>query len=114
MTCHYFAEIDDVGATNFEAICKSGARLSHKGFQPRDYNPRFQQTSSDRGRWGKIARCPQDAPAVCGIKTRIDGPIVVKKGRGKLKRKVLPVHQVPDAAGDTAGVTEVQLKCCEF
>ena len=27
---------------------------------------------NDRGDWGAWAKCPEDAPAVCGIKSRID------------------------------------------
>ena len=27
---------------------------------------------NDRGDWGAWAKCPDDAPAVCGIKSRID------------------------------------------
>ena len=30
------------------------------------------QWINDRGEWGKWAYCPEEAPAVCGIKSRID------------------------------------------
>ncbi len=65
--------IDDVGATNFEAVCKSGARLSHSGI-----------ANNGRGEWGPVAYCPKVAPAVCGIKTRIDGLI------GKIRTLKVP------------------------
>ena len=54
---------DDVGSTNVEAVCKSGAKLLHRPM-PTWIN--------DRGDWGAWAKCPNDAPAVCGIKSRID------------------------------------------
>lgn len=99
--------VDDVGATNFEAECKSGAKLSHAGL-----------SRHGRGEWGPIARCPPEAPAVCGIKTRIDGLIDNSRGRGRGRSKILKsmmlVHQVQDAAGDSAGLTQLQLKCCQI
>lgn len=100
-----FAAIDDVGATNFEAICNSGAKLSHAGI-----------ANNGRGEWGPVAYCPKAAPAVCGIKTRIDGLIDNSRGRGrnKILKSMMLVHQVPDAAGDSAGLTQVQLKCCQI
>lgn len=102
-----FLAVDDVGATNFEAECKSGAKLSHAGL-----------SRHGRGEWGPIARCPPEAPAVCGIKTRIDGLIDNSRGRGRGRSKILKsmmlVHQVQDAAGDSAGLTQLQLKCCQI
>lgn len=101
----FFTAIDDVGATNFEAICKSGATLSHAGI-----------ANNGRGEWGPVAYCPEAAPAVCGIKTRIDGLIDNSGGRGrnKILKSMMLVHQVPDAAGDSAGLTQIQLKCCKI
>ena len=69
--------MDDVGATNFEAVCKSDAKLSHAGI-----------ANNGRGEWGPVVYCPENAPAVCGIKTRIDGLIDIlikdeKSGREK-------------------------------
>jgi len=98
--------MDDVGATNFEAVCKSGAKLSHAGLHG----------DKGRGQWGPVAFCPDDAPAICGIKSRIDGLIDNKsaRGRNKIMKAMMLVHQVPDAAGDSAGLTQVQLKCCQI
>ena len=100
-----FLAVDDVGATNFEAECKSGAKLSHAGL-----------SRHGRGEWGPVARCPPEAPAVCGIKTRIDGLIDNSRGRGrnKILKSMRLVHQVQDAAGDSAGLTQLQLKCCQI
>ena len=100
--------MDDVGATNFEAECKSGAKLSHAGL-----------SRHGRGEWGPLARCPEIAPAVCGIKTRIDGWIDNSSSRGrgrnkKNKQSMMFVHQVPDQPGDSAGLTQLQLKCCQI
>ena len=69
-----------------------------------------------RGLWGPVAFCPNDAPAICGIKARVDGLIDNKDARGKNKivKSIMLVHQVPDAAGDSAGLTQVQLKCCSI
>ena len=84
--------LDDIGATNFEAICKSGARLLHR---------HEASWINDRGEWGGIALCPPEAPAVCGIKSRIDNADPRQR-----------TYSVPDMRGDRAGLTEVQLKCC--
>ena len=102
----FFSVIDDVGATNFEAVCKSGAKLSDRRLQKH----------KGRGQWGDTAFCPEEAPAVCGIKSRIDGLIDNKdaRGRNKIMKSIMLVHQVPDAAGDSAGLTQVQLKCCQI
>ena len=54
---------DDVGSTNIEAVCKSGAKLLHRPMP---------QWINDRGEWGECANCPPEAPSVCGIKSRID------------------------------------------
>ena len=54
---------DDVGSTNVEFLCKSLVKLLHRPV-PRWIN--------DRGEWGSWAECPKEAPAVCGIKSRID------------------------------------------
>ena len=105
ISCNFFSVIDDVGATNFEAVCKSGAKLSDRRLQKH----------KGRGQWGDTAFCPEEAPAVCGIKSRIDGLIDNKdaRGRNKIMKSIMLVHQVPDAAGDSAGLTQVQLKCCQ-
>jgi len=97
--------VDDVGATNFEAVCKSDAKLSHAGI-----------ANNGRGEWGPVAYCPKSAPAVCGIKTRIDGLIdnSGSRGRNKILKSMMLVHQVPDASGDSAGLTQIQLKCCNM
>ena len=97
--------VDDVGATNFEAVCKSDAKLSHAGI-----------ANNGRGEWGPVVYCPENAPAVCGIKTRIDGLIDNSGGRGrnKILKSMMLVHQVPDATGDSAGLTQIQLKCCKM
>ena len=47
-------------------------------------------------------RCPRVAPAVCGIKARIDAD---PRGGGL-------AHETPDTKSDEAGLTEIQLKCC--
>ena len=69
-----------------------------------------------RGEWGPVAYCPKSAPAVCGIKTRIDGLIdnSGSRGRNKILKSMMLVHQVPDASGDSAGLTQIQLKCCNM
>jgi hypothetical protein len=54
---------DDVGSTNIEAVCKSGAKLLHRPMP---------QWINDRGEWGHWVNCPPEAPSVCGIKSRID------------------------------------------
>ena len=58
-----FSGTDDVGSTNIEAVCKSGAKLLHRPMP---------QWINDRGKWGDFAYCPKEAPAVCGIKSRLD------------------------------------------
>jgi len=85
---------DDVGSTNVEAVCKSGAKLLHRPM-PTWIN--------DRGDWGAWAKCPDDAPAVCGIKSRIDNGYPNRYAH----------YMIPDKRGDKAGITEIQLKCCE-
>ena len=55
--------MDDVGSTNIEAVCKSRAKLLHRPVL---------QWINDRGEWGSWVECPKEAPAVCGIKSRID------------------------------------------
>ena len=94
-----------MGATNFEAVCKSDAKLSHAGI-----------ANNGRGEWGPVSYCPANAPAVCGIKSRIDGLIDNSRGRGrnKILKSMTRVHQVPDAPGDSAGLTQIQLKCCKM
>ena len=81
---------DDIGAINFEAKCKSGVSLQHK---------RVANWFRQRGRWSRWKHCPREAPAVCGIKVRVDSDLLE--------------HETPDVKGDRAGLTEVQLKCCQ-
>lgn len=102
-------DVDDVGATNFEGVCRSGARLVHRA-TTRSKNTRW----SNRGEWGPVAKCPEKAPAVCGIKSRIDGPVGGRRGKYRARSNNRLVHQVPDQRGDSAGLTEVQLKCCRI
>ena len=45
-------------------------------------------------------RCPDIAPAICGIKARVDFE--------RLE------HETPDTTGDKAGLTEVQMRCCSI
>ncbi len=49
-------------------------------------------------------RCPEAAPAVCGVKARLDAD----PRAGGL------AHETPDVKGDEAGLTEVQFKCCKI
>ena len=83
---------DDIGAVNFEAVCASGARLVHRPMA---------SWINDRGKWGPLMKCPEAAPAICGIKSRVD---TADPNQGR--------YQVPDITTDQAGLTEVQLKCC--
>ena len=48
-------------------------------------------------------RCPKAAPAVCGVKSRLDAD---PHGGGL-------AHETPDVKADEAGLTEVQFKCCQ-
>ncbi len=84
-----------MGATDFEALCSSGIRLRH---QP------LSGWIRDRGRWSEPARCPAEAPAVCGVKSRLDAD----------PRSGGLAHETPDVNGDEAGLTEVQFKCCKI
>ena len=54
--------------------------------------------------------------SVCHIKIRIYGIIDNSGGRGrnKILKSMMLVHQVPDATGDSAGLTQIQLKCCKM
>jgi len=68
MKCHCNINIrvklldyDDVGAVNFEAICQSGERLSHRPMP---------SWINDRGNWSDFIYCPIEAPVICGIKSR--------------------------------------------
>ncbi len=51
-----------------------------------------------------FCRCPEAAPAVCGVKARLDAD----PRAGGL------AHETPDVKGDEAGLTEVQFKCCKI
>ena len=86
---------DDLGALDFEALCSTNIRLRH-----RRLNTWITHT---RGSWSDEVRCPQEAPAICGIKVRLDEP----NHRGGLFEKE------PDLKTDSAGLTEVQFKCCQ-
>ena len=54
--------------------------------------------------------------SVCCIKIRSDGIIDNSGGRGrnKILKSMMLVHQVPDATGDSAGLAQIQLKCCKM
>ncbi len=86
---------DDLGALDLEAECSSGVRLRHRR--------RPGWITARRGVWSDEARCPPEAPAVCGLKVRLDEP----GRRGGL------FEREPDLKSDSAGLTEVQFKCCE-
>ncbi|XP_059099701.1 vitelline membrane outer layer protein 1-like [Tigriopus californicus] len=81
---------DDVGAIDFEGICSSDIRLRHRSVK---------SWIQARGLWSEERRCPSDAPAICGIKTRVDFE--------RLE------HETPDSKNDKAGLTGVQFKCCQ-
>ena len=63
----HFVDKDDLGAINFEARCKSGVLLQHK---------RVNNWFRNRGIWSKWRHCPREAPAVCGIKSRVDSDLL--------------------------------------
>jgi hypothetical protein len=60
--------------------------------------------------------CPDWAPAVCGIKSRVDGR---KRTQGssadqrETAGNLLLPTAVDEDPGDKVGLTEIQLKCCE-
>jgi len=122
---------DDLGATDFEALCSSGVRLRHrqKGVDEMMYARRGGGPLQRRGAWSATASCPKHVPAICGVKVRA---ICVSCERLKRRRDRVAFrfarfqarldadpragglgHETPDVKDDEAGLTEVQFRCCK-
>ncbi len=112
MISFWLSDEDDLGAVDFEAVCSSGIRLLHHPMH---------NWVRNRGRWSRAKMCPQYAPAVCGIKSRVDGrrrprhgKNAKTKGNGGLTANgLLEPTTIDEDPGDKVGLTEIQLKCCE-